>query len=124
MPYPASDINNTASSTHDQRPGPHFSYAKIISDAIMTAIWNGDMGYWKASERWAGDRGLDRKFTPVEIYNWVNTHKAEINETTTNPYHHNWYLRGRKTPGQTKDYIKLLTDWPKKSIGQLPGRVY
>jgi hypothetical protein len=68
------------------------------------------MGFWKASEMWAGDRGLDRKLTSDEIYNWVNAHKAEINEKTTNPYLHNDYLRGRKTKGHTIEYIKLLTN--------------
>ena len=68
MPYPASEIDNTASSTHDQRPGPRLPCDVIIRDAIIDAIWNGDMSNWDAAQGSAGHRGLKRDFTPNEIY--------------------------------------------------------
>ena len=110
MPYPASDIDNTASSTHDQRPGPRLPYDDIIRDAIMDLIWNGDSESWNATKGSLSHRALKRELTSDEIYEWVNTHKSKIIEDTTNLYHHNEYLKGRKTEFHTKNYIKLLKD--------------
>lgn len=105
-----SGIKGTGFKTHNTQSQP-FNINEIISDAITNAIWNGDMEFWKASEGWAGDRGLNRELTSDEIYKWVNENPGEIDKRTGRrhtEYFHNGYLRGMKTPDQTKNYIILL----------------
>jgi hypothetical protein len=108
MPYPASDIDYTAISTHDQRPGPRLPYDDIIDHAISDIIRSADFRSWNATKGSFGPMRLGREPTPVEIYNWVNTHKAQIIEDTTNPYHHDMYFNGKRNDFHTKNYINLL----------------
>lgn len=72
----------------------------------MTLLrWNGDMEFWKASEGWAGDRGLNRELTSDEIYKWVNENPGEIDKRTGRrhtEYFHKSYSQNAKR------YIGLL----------------
>ena len=100
-------INSTAGSTHDTQSQP-FNFDEIISDAITNAIWNGDVKSWDSALLTFGHRALKRDFTPDEIYKWVKENPGEIDERTGRrhtEFFHNGYLRGMKTPDQTKNYI-------------------
>jgi hypothetical protein len=99
-----SGIKGTGFKTLDEG-GPRLPYDDIIRDAIMTAIWNGDMSYWDAAQGSAGHRALKRDFTPNEIYKWVNENPGEIDKRTGRPhtdFFHKSYSQN------AKHYIGLL----------------
>ena len=101
-----SGIQGTGFKTHDSAPSQPLNFEEIIRDAIINAIWNGDLRSWdSATMSHFGHRALKRDFTPDEIYIWVNNHPGEIEEHTgirhTNYFHKSYSQNAKK-------YIDLL----------------
>jgi len=102
--------------------GPRLPYDTIIEEAIMTAIWNGDMRYWDAAQGSIGHRRLGRELTSDEIHKWVNDNPGEIDKRTgrrhTN-FFHNGYLQGSQnshSAKQHKDSLKQIVIGRKKVL--------
>ena len=105
-------INSTAGSTHDTQSQP-LNFEEIIRDAIIDAIWNGDVSSWDSATLLTfGHRALKRDFTPNEIYKWVNENPGEIDKRTGRPhtdFFHNGYLQGSQNwPKKHKDSLKQI----------------
>jgi hypothetical protein len=74
-----SGIKGTGFKTYDDAPSQPLNFEEIIRDAIIDAIWNGDVKSWdSATLLTVGHRALKRDFTPNEIYKWVNENPGEI----------------------------------------------
>lgn len=61
MPYPVSDIDNTASSTYGYERRPSDFENMIISKIIYEMIWNKNVQSWNSAKAMIG-----RELTPVE----------------------------------------------------------
>ena len=62
-----SGIQSTGFKTLNE-PSQPFYFEQIISDAIIDAIWNGELSTWDSAMGDFGNRALGRDFTPNEIY--------------------------------------------------------
>ena len=97
-------------------PGPRFPYAVIIRDAIINAIWNGELSTWDSAMGDFGDRALGRDFTANEIYIWVNQNPGEIEERTGPPhtkYFHKNYSHNDK---RYIDVLKAIVNGRKRVL--------
>jgi hypothetical protein len=91
-----SGIQGTGFKTLNEPSQPLY-FNEIIRDAIIDAIWNGELSAWKSAESDIGHRALRRKIEPDEIYIWVNQNPGDIEKSIRQTeYFHKSYSHNAK----------------------------
>lgn len=97
-------------------PSQPFNFEDIIRDAIINAIWNGELSTWDSATGTFGDRALARDFTPNEIYIWVNKHSDKIDYYTGSRHREYFHKNYSHNDKRYIDVLKAIVIGRKKVL--------